>query len=132
MFRSWIVLGFADIGRIEEATALNAAILEHCRRIGDRYMEPESLRPAGELALAGGNLRSGAAERLFHEAITIAQAHGARCWELCAAMSLAALLQNCGQRKEATACLELVLVSFADGLSTVDLVDVTVFLTSLD
>ena len=132
MFRSWIVLGLGGLGRTEEAVMLNAANIEHCRRTGDRYMEPECVRLAGELALRADMPGQDAAEAMFREAITIAKAHDARSWELRAAMSLARLLQTRDKRKEAIACLEPVLSWFTEGLGTADLVEAKALMSSLN
>ncbi len=48
MMRSWIVLGLQGLGRIDEALAVNAGNITHCRDTGDRYMEPECVRLHGE------------------------------------------------------------------------------------
>lgn len=62
-----------------------------------------------------------AAERSFHEAIAIAQVHGAKSWELRAAMSLARLLHSRDRRADAVECLEPVLNWFTGGLETEDI-----------
>ena len=120
MFRSWIVLGLQGLGRIEEATALNAANITHCRETGDRYMEPECLRLQGELMLLAPRPEAGAAEGLFREALSIAAEQGAKSWELRAAMSLAQLAQDGGPRQVARDRLASVLESFEEGLETAD------------
>ena len=121
MFRSWIVLGLQGLGRIDEASVLNADNITHCRETGDCYMEPECVRLQGELTLQAGNPDIAAAERSFREAIAIAQAHGAKSWELRAAMSLARLLRSRDRRADAVACLEPVLNWFTEGLETEDI-----------
>ena len=85
MMRSWIVLGLQGLGRIEDALAVNAGNIKHCRETGDRYMEPECVRLHGELTLQASGPDIEAAEHLFREAIGIAQAHKAKSWELRAA-----------------------------------------------
>ena len=132
MFRSWIARGLQGLGRIEEAAALNATNIAHCRRTGDRFMEPECLRLQGELALLGAAPDPAAAEQLFHEALSIAAGHGARSWELRAAMSLARLLQTQDRRKEGIAILAPVLEYFEEGMYTTDCVTASTLLASLD
>jgi predicted ATPase len=121
MFHGWIVLGLQGLGRIGEASALNAGNIDHCRETGDCYMEPECVRLQGELTLQAGNPDIEAAERLFREAIAIAEIHGAKSWELRAAMSLARLLHSRDQRANAVACLEPVLNWFTEGFKTEDI-----------
>ncbi|MEM7224970.1 MAG: AAA family ATPase [Pseudomonadota bacterium] len=120
MFRSWILLGLQGLGRVEEAAELAAANTAHCRATGDRYMEPECLRLQGELALLAPRPDRSAAERLFREALSVARAHGAKSWELRAAMSLARLLRDEDRRAVATQELEPVLTSFTEGLESAD------------
>jgi class 3 adenylate cyclase/predicted ATPase len=132
MFRSWIVRGLQGLGRIEEAAALNAGNISHCRETGDCYMEPECLRLHGELELFGAVPNHSVAERLFREALSIAGSQGARSWELRAAMSLARLLQGRDQRKEALALLVPVLESFKEGLDTTDCVEARTLIALLD
>ena len=121
MFRSWIVSGLRGLGRIDEARRLNEANIVHCRDTGDRYMEPECVRLQGELLLEAGTENRDTAERLFDEAKSIAQDHGARSWELRAAASLARSLCARGKRDEAAACLEPILNAFSEGNATRDL-----------
>ena len=68
-------------------------------------MEPECVRLHGELTLHASNPDTETAERSFREAITIAEAHTAKSWELRAAMSLARLLYGprTGTRKPSPA-----------------------------
>lgn len=121
MFRSWIVLGMQGLGRIDEASTINAGNIKHCRETGDRYMEPECLRLQGELVLETGKPDIDAAESLFREAVEIARLHGAKSWELRAAMSLSRLLLSRDKRADALACIEPVLNWFTEGLKSEDL-----------
>lgn len=123
MFRSWIVLGLRGMGRVDEALALNATNIAHCRKTGDRFMEPECLRLQGELEHAqGADGAAGRAAALFREALSVARAHGARSWELRAAMSLARLMRAEGRPDAVAACVEPVLEAFTEGAATQDLI----------
>ncbi len=79
------------------------------------------VRATGELTLQVENHDIEAADRLFREAILIAQTHGAKSWELRAAMSLARLLCSRDRRADAVECLEPVLNWFTEGLETEDI-----------
>jgi class 3 adenylate cyclase/predicted ATPase len=121
-FWSWTALGLWGLGRIDEAASLIGSTIRHCRKTGDRYMEPECVRLRGELALLTPDPGIEAAEGSFREAMAIAQAHGAKSWELRAAMSLARLLGGTRNRRtDAVACLEPVLNRFTEGQDTSDL-----------
>ncbi len=121
MFRSWVALGLRGLDRTDEATDLIGLTIRHCRETGDCYMEPECVRLQGELTLLAENPDIEAAERLFREAIAIAEARGAKSWELRAAISLARLLRSRDRRVDAVACLEPVLSWFTEGLETGDI-----------
>ena len=82
-------------------------------------MEPECVRLHGELTLHASNPGTETTKRSFREAITIAEAHTAKSWELRAAMSLARLLRSQDRHKEAIACLEPVLDWFTEGLEKI-------------
>ena len=131
MFGSWIALGLAGLGRLQEATERNARNIAHCRESGDRFMEPECVRLQGELALKAtdGASRAG---RLFADAMDLARAHGARSWELRAATSQARLWQTQDRRADAVACLEPVLEWFTEGLDSADLREAHALRLALD
>jgi class 3 adenylate cyclase len=132
MMRSWIVEALQGLGRIDEALALCAGNIAHCRETGDRYVEPECIRQQGELVLAAEPSDIATAERLFREAITIAQADGAKSWELRSAISLARLLREQDRRAEAVACLDPILDWFTEGFGTADLAQAKSLISSLD
>ena len=111
---------------------MNAGNISHCRETGDRYMEPECVRLNGELVLSAPNPDIEFAARLFREAITIADAHTAKSWELRAAISLARLLRSEDRRKEAIACLEPKLDWFTEGQDTADLQQARALICSLE
>jgi predicted ATPase len=132
MFRSWIVHALQGLGRIDEAAALNTDSIAHCRETGDRYMEPECVRLQGELTWQAATPNLEAVERLFRQAVHIAQEHGAKSWELRGAMSLARYLQARHRLAEARACLEPVLNWFTEGLETADLRQASSLLAELE
>jgi predicted ATPase len=71
---------------------------------GERVYEAELYRLRGELLLAHTGARDDA-EACFHQALTMARCQSATSWELRAAMSLARLWQQQGERQEARALL---------------------------
>ena len=121
LFKSWIVEGLRGLGRIDEGLEVNARTIAHCRETGDRFMEAECVRMRGELVLAGQPPDVEAAERLFREAIAIAQAQKAKSWELRAATSLARLWAAHGRHAEARNVLASAHGWFAQGFDTPDL-----------
>jgi predicted ATPase len=121
MFGSWLVSGLHGLGRIDEALELNAGTIAHCRDTGDHFMEAECVRMRGELMLAMRPPDREAPERLFQNAIAIAQSQKAKSWELRAATSLARLWAGQARRAEANAVLAPVYSWFTEGFDTGDL-----------
>jgi tetratricopeptide (TPR) repeat protein len=80
---------------------------------------PELERVRGELRRRGGEPEEAA--RCFQRAIAIARQRAERSLELRAAMSLAQLLADRGQRNEARAALDPVYRWFTEGFDTADL-----------
>jgi predicted ATPase len=84
----------------------------------------------GELLLIDGNRKSSEAEQLFREAMRIANAQGAKSWELRSAISLAQLMIHQGHRDDARAILEPVYGWFTEGFATGDLKQAKALLTN--
>jgi tetratricopeptide (TPR) repeat protein len=83
---------------------------------GDRLYQAETLRLTGEVLAVTGD-RNGA-EASYREAIALAQQQQAKLWELCAAMSLARLWRDHGDRVEAHDLLAPVYGWFTEGFET--------------
>jgi predicted ATPase len=90
---------------------------------------PETFRIRGELRLE--QALPEAAEADFHQSIALAQAMGAKAWELRATMSLARLLRDTGRRDEARAMLGEIDNWFTEGFDTADLKDAKALLDEL-
>jgi class 3 adenylate cyclase/predicted ATPase len=95
-----------------------------------RMLESENLRLRGELLLLDGNRKSSEAEQLFREAMRIANAQGAKSWELRAAISLAQMLIHQERRADARSILEPVYGWFTEGFATGDLKQAKALLTN--
>ena len=87
-----------------------------------RMLEPEIHRMQGELMLLDGK-EAAAAEQCFKRALAIAQAQGAKSWELRAAISLAKLMKSQGRDADAHGILEPIYNWFTEGFTTGDLID---------
>ncbi len=107
-------------GKYDEGIAALDECASHFDTDGERMYESELSRLRGEIILQSSGDRA-AAENLFRAAISIAQAQGAKSWELRAATSLAQLLSVAGRREEARAALAPVYNWFTEGFSTRDL-----------
>jgi predicted ATPase len=94
-----------------------------------RWCAAELNRHKGRLLLRQGH--SGAAEELYHKALSIAEEQGAKLWELRAAVSLARLRRDQGRRAEARDLLAPVYGWFTEGFDTPDLKDAKALLGDL-
>jgi predicted ATPase len=96
---------------------------------GERWYEAELHRMKGELVLSGGDRRHG--EACFLHALAIARQHGAKVWELRAAVSVARVWVEDGERKKAYALLAPVYGWFIEGLNGSDLYEARTLLDTL-
>jgi predicted ATPase len=116
-------------GQVQEAVTLLDDALQIVERTGQRWLAAELNRLKGKLLLSQGH--PDAAERLYRNALSIAQQQGAKLWELRAGASLARL---CGdQRRYAKARDLLVPVYswFTEGFDRQDLKDAKALLDEL-
>jgi DNA-binding winged helix-turn-helix (wHTH) protein len=132
---SYARLGHPDAGlrTLAETTPLMATT-------GDRFYAAEISRLEGELHLQVGAQAStrgpdgpplAAAAGCFQHALAVARRQQARWWELQAAMSLARLWQQQGQRTEAYTLLAPVYGWFTEGFDTADLQEAKALLEAL-
>ena len=83
---------------------------------GERWVEAEVYRVAGELALNSPVSDTAKAEEYFERAITVALRQQARYWELRATMSIARLWRDQGKPQQARELLAPVYGWFTEGL----------------
>lgn len=113
---SLLAATFAEIGDVDKGLAALSAIPDEHR--GTVYA-PEIQRIHGELLKRRGDRVH--AEKCFRNAIDIARRRAERSLELRAAMSLARLLKEADQDREAHQVLAPVYASFTEGFDTADL-----------
>ena len=116
-------------GDIEEPLTLLDDALQIVTRTGERWLAAELNRRKGERLLRRGC--SEAAEKLYRQALRIAEVQEARLWELRAAVSLARLRRDQGRRAEARDLLAPVYGWFTEGLDTADLKEAKALLDEL-
>ena len=114
-------MGLRGIGQHSGALGLIERAIVHCRKTGDRFMEPECLRLKGELLLEGEKPDRAAAEAALRQSLQLAREHKAKSWELRAATSLAKLWQSSGREIEARDLLAPIYEWFTEGFDTLDL-----------
>jgi predicted ATPase len=148
---------YGNVGRPEAGLCVLAEALAIVRTTGERWGEADLYRLKGELLLLQATARGGLdkapidsslvaeaevgatgclplraeAEICFQQALTIARHQQAKSWELRAAMSLARLWQQQGQRAEAHALLAPLYGWFTEGFDTADLLEAKALLDEL-
>jgi class 3 adenylate cyclase/predicted ATPase len=108
-------------GRVEEGLGLLAEALSAFEASGRGDLLAEAHRLQGQLLLRQAVPEAAQAEACFQQALAIARRQQAKSWELRAAMSLARLWQQQGQRDEARDLLTPLYGWFTEGFDTDDL-----------
>ena len=124
-------MGLRGLGQDSEALGLIERAIVHCRKTGDRFMEPECLRLKGELLLEGEKPDRAAAEAALLQSLELSREHKAKSWELRAATSLAKLWQSSGKEVEARDLLAPIYDCFTEGFDTRDLSQANILLQEL-
>jgi tetratricopeptide (TPR) repeat protein len=108
-------------GRIDEALTILDEAEAIAERVDERYYSAETQRLRGHLLQRQG-LSAAGVEPSLRQALSIAQAQAARGFELRAATSLAACLEEQGRWQEARRVLEPAVAWFTEGFDTPDYV----------
>jgi len=108
-------------GHVDQGLHLLAEALTAFEASGRRDMLPEAYRLQGELLLRKTLPDAVQAAVCFQQALTLAHQQQAKSWELRAAISLARLWQQQGQRAAAHALLADIHGWFTEGFDTADL-----------
>jgi len=117
------------VGKVEESLSLLDASLQVVESTGERWFAAELNRLKGQLLLRQGY--SDAAEELYRKALGIAQEQEAKLWELRAALSMARLWRDRGQRHQARDLLASVYGWFTEGFGKLDVEEAKAFLDTL-
>ena len=118
-------------GQVEEGLHLLEEALAVIATSGRGDLLAEAYRLQGEFLLRQAVPEAPQAEACFHHALAIARRQEAKSWELRAAMSLARLWRQQGQRAEARALLAPVYGWFTEGFDTADLREAKALLEEL-
>jgi predicted ATPase len=116
-------------GQVDEGLTLLDDGLQIVDRTGEQLFAAELNRHKGQLLLRQG--QSEAAEELYRKALSIAEAQGAKLWELRAAVSLARLWGEQNRRVEARDLLAPAYGWFNEGFDTADLKEAKALLDEL-
>ena len=117
------VLGTAYVRgrRPVEALPLLTDAFDRVGETGERWFEAELHRRKGEVVLCLSEADRAEAEGCFRKAMAVAQAQGAKLWEIRAATSLARLWAERGERTQARDLLAPVYGWFTEGFETQDM-----------
>ena len=126
---AFLARAYALAGQIEEAVTHLDDALQIVEKTGERWFAAELNRHKGEFLLRQGH--SEAAEKLYRNALSIAEEQQAKFWELRAAASLARLHRDQGRRAEARDLLAPVYGWFTEGFNTPDLKEARALLDEL-
>jgi class 3 adenylate cyclase/predicted ATPase len=121
----------ADSGQLDLASRTIDEAIATVEATGERWIEPELYRIAGEHVLASTARDFAKAQAYFERALVVARAQQAKSWELRAATSMARLWRDQGRRDEARVLLAPVYGWFTEGFETLDLRNAKALLDSL-
>jgi tetratricopeptide (TPR) repeat protein len=120
-FNISLVLGLGVVGRFAEATTLLDRTIRQVEANGDALYMPELLRVRGGLLLSMPQPSVDDAETCFMQSLDLSRHQGARAWQLRAALDLATLRADQGQREAARLLLQSMLEQFVEGAETADI-----------
>jgi predicted ATPase len=128
---SYLAGAHAELGHLDEAWRCIDEAMSTIETTKERWFEAEANRIAGEIALRSPERDTAEAQVYFERALTVARQQQAKSWELRAAMSMARLWRDQGNRDEARDLLAPVYGWFTEGFDTLDLKDAKVLLDEL-
>jgi predicted ATPase len=122
---------YAEQGQFDDACRYVDQALTAVEATGETWCESDIHRTAGEIALRAPQPDPPKAETHFTRALMIARAQQAKSWELRAAMSMARLWRDQGERDKARELLSPIYSWFTEGFLTRDLVETKALLIEL-
>ena len=125
MFVPWLLANlaraYAHAGQFDNALEAISEAQNTLQATGERWVEAELNRIAGEVALMLPEADATKAEIYFDRALAVARKQQAKSWELRAATSLARLWRDQGKVQQARELLAPVYGWFTEGFDTRDL-----------
>jgi predicted ATPase len=130
-YLSCLARAYAELGQFDDAWRSIGDAMTLVRTTKERWCEAEVHRVAGEIALKSPEPDAAKAEAYLERALAVAREQQAKSWELRAAMSMARLWRDRGERDEARDLLAPVYGWFTEGFDTLDLKQAKVLLDGL-
>ena len=128
---SYLARAYADLGKIDDAWRCIGEATAAIEMTKQRWCEAEVNRVAGEITLMSPEPDAAKAQEYFERALAVARQQQAKSWELRAAMSMARLWRDHGNRNEARDLLTPVYNWFTEGFDTCDLKEAKALLGAL-
>jgi predicted ATPase len=128
---SYLARANGELGQFDDAWRCIGEALRAMETTKETWFEAEINRVAGEIALKSLSPDAAKAEAYFERALTVAREQQAKSWELRAAMSMARLWRDQGNRDEARDLLAPVYGWFTEGFDTLDLKEAKALLDEL-
>jgi tetratricopeptide (TPR) repeat protein len=121
IYLSGLATAYASLGQTDDASRSIANAMTLIEATDQHFLEADTCRTAGEIALMSPHPDLAKAEAYFDRALSVARQQQAKSWELRAAMSMARLWRSQGKRDEARELLAPVYGWFTEGFDTLDL-----------
>jgi predicted ATPase len=130
-YLSLLAVAYAELGRNNDAWRCLGEATTTMETGGERWLEAEIHRTAGEIKLMEPEPDAAKAEAYFERALAVARKQQAKSWELRAAMSMARLWRDQGRKQQAHDLLAPVFGWFTEGFDTLDLKEAKALLDEL-
>jgi predicted ATPase len=131
MHLSYLAMAHAKLGQLPEAWRCTGSAMTAVETTREKWCEAEVHRIAGEIVLMSPPPDAAKAEAYFERALAVARQQQAKSWELRAAMSMARLWRDQGERQQAHDLLAPVYGWFTEGFDTLDLKEAKALLEQL-
>jgi predicted ATPase len=130
-YLSCLAKAHAELGQFDAAWRSIDEAMTAIKTTKECWCDAEVYRVAGEIALRLPAMEAAKAEAYFDHALAVARVQQAKSWELRAAMSMARLWRDQGEREEARDLLAPVYGWFTEGFDTRDLKEAKALLDEL-
>jgi class 3 adenylate cyclase/predicted ATPase len=131
LWLAYLSRAYVDTGQVDSASRTINEAIATVEATGERWIEPELYRIAGENSLISAARNAAKAQAYFERALAVARAQQARGWELRAATSMARLWRDQGKRNDARELLAPIYGWFGEGFNTLDLKEARALLDDL-
>ena len=121
LWLAYLSRAYVDSGQVDLASRTINEAIATVEATGERWIEPELYRIAGENSLISAARNAAKAQAYFERALAIARQQQAKSWELRAAMSMARIWRDQGKLQQARELLAPVYGWFTEGFDTLDL-----------